>query len=222
MANNTYVVRLIDCQKDSGGVKNDANEVLAKLKTWYASVCQKASSGDTQWTADVQWLDQPPRNLPGQDSGSPLTINMILFFVPTPRTSVIALHPYFKKTSLPLDDKDTLGFTALDTPTRGGVRQAVDLGISEIYTARCRDAFDKEQTRLTLARAAFHESMHNQLAKGDEMHQGGTGFRAAVMTGDSPNADNMKDMAAKIGTLTPQWLDGFQAWESKQNDPFAR
>jgi hypothetical protein len=62
----TYVVRLIDCGKargltapDAASVGADAESVSSKLKTWYSAVCQSASSANTTWNADVQWLDQP-------------------------------------------------------------------------------------------------------------------------------------------------------------------
>jgi hypothetical protein len=219
MASNTYVVRLIDCQKtinSSGGVGDNATQVLAKLKVWYASVCQQASSADTNWTADVQWLDQPPRNLPGQDAGNPLTINMLLFFVPSARHSVIQRHPVYKKTDVAALGHGDAGLTVTGGPTR----LKIEYGISEIYIANCQSTKGNETTQRNLAATAFHESMHNQLAMGNEMHQGGTGFRAAVPAGDSPDAQNLKDMAAKIGTLIPQWLDGFQAWVSWATNPF--
>jgi hypothetical protein len=224
MGSNTYVVRLIDCQKGAGGVEGNAADVLAKLKAWYTSVCQKASSGNTTWTADVQWLDQPPSNLPGQNAGSPLTINLILFFVPSPRSSVITLHPKFKKkVDLKnfggvniLEDTSVKGLTAIGKP-----RGSLDLAVSEVYVTRCRDTSDAE-TQQNFARTAFHEGMHNQLYMDDDMHRGGTGFRSAEATGDSPNADNLRDMAAKIGTLTQQWLDGFQAWKSNQDNPMGQ
>jgi hypothetical protein len=92
-------------------------------------------------------------------------------------------------------------------------------GISEIYVANCQSTEGAEAIQRNLAATAFHESMHNQLAMGNEMHAGGTGFRAAVPTGDSPDANNLRDMAAKIGTLIPQWLDGFQAWVSWATSP---
>ena len=222
MASNTYVVRLIDCQKaikGSGGIGDNATQVLAKLKVWYASLCQQASSADTNWTADVQWLDQPPRNVPGQDAGNPLTINMLLFFVPSARHSVIKRHPDYKDKDVAKLGYGDAGLTVNSTQTRGGVRKIV-YGISEIYIANCQSTEGNETTQRNLAATAFHESMHNQLAMGDEMHKGGTGFRAAEPTGNSPDANNLRDMAAKIGTLIPQWLDGFQAWVSWATDPF--
>jgi hypothetical protein len=214
MGLNTYVVRLIDCQKGGGGVGDNAADVLAKLKTWYTSVCLKASSKNSTWTADVQWLDQPPRNQPGQDAGSPATVNMILFFVPSPRSSVIPLHPKFKKVDLKyeVEHKDVWGKTEQGLP-----RSSLNLAVSEIYVTRCRVGGDAETTQ-NLAITAFHESMHNQLYLGDEMHNR-TGFAASPETGDLPNEANLKDMAGNIGTLIGQWLDGFQAWRSNQDNP---
>jgi hypothetical protein len=53
--------------------------------------------------------------------------------------------------------------------------------------------------------------MRNQLGMGDELH-GGDGFAKAVPSGNTPSAANISAMAAKIGTLTPQWQDGFGEW----------
>jgi hypothetical protein len=220
MASNTYVVRLIDCEKavsGPGGIGKNANQVLAKLKNSYTSLCQQASSADTNWTADVQWLEQPPRNVPGQDAGNPLTINMLLFFVPSARESVIKRHPNYKNKDVAALGFGDAGLTVTGGQTVGGVPKML-YGISEIYIANCKGT-DGDETTRNLAATAFHESMHNQLAMGNEMHQGATGFRAAVPTGDSPDANNLRDMAAKIGTLIPQWLDGFQAWMSWATSP---
>src|SRR5262245_40135024 len=96
----TFVVRLIDCGKargkaaaDAGTVGADAEDVGSRLKTWFSAVCHKASSSSTTWTADVQWLDQPTSTPAGQDAGGLHTINLIVFFVPYPRDSVILLNP---------------------------------------------------------------------------------------------------------------------------------
>jgi hypothetical protein len=209
MAGNTYVVRLIDCDKDTkSGVGGDADAVRTLLTTWYAAVCQQASS----WSADVKWLDNPPVQLPGQDPGSPFVVNMILFFVLTPMDSVIKLYPAVPKNFLAeaLKDPTTVGQTINQNVTGG---QPIR-GISEVYVTRCRLNADQDPLPLKLARTGFHESMHNQLNLGDALHKGRTGFAASVPTGDSPNAVDLKLMADRLGTLIPQWLDGFQAWKS--------
>ena len=222
MAASTYVVRLIDCQKKAGGVEGNADKVLANLKVWYTSVCQTASSGGAAWTADVQWLDAPPSSVPGQAAEHPLTVNMLLFFVPSPRSSVITLHPQWSKITLPaLSDTDILGQTVTSGVVSGGRRGAATIGISEIYISRCREA-DSTRTIMNLSRIAFHESMHNQLNLSNDMHRGGTGFRADPPIGNSPDGANLKAMAAAIPTLVPQWIDGFQAWKSNSEDPLGR
>ena len=86
--------------------------------------------------------------------------------------------------------------------------------ISEVYVRRCPDANDSP-TPLQLARSGFHESMHNQLALGDELHKG-SGFAGARMDGNSPSADNIAKMAAGLATLRPQWVEGFQAWKTNE------
>ena len=176
MAASTYVVRLIDCQKKAGGVEGNADKVLANLKVWYTSVCQTASSGGAAWTADVQWLDAPPSSVPGQAAEHPLTVNMLLFFVPSPRSSVITLHPQWSKITLPaLSDTDILG----QTVTSGVVCRVVDAGRQRSGSARSifRAAAKRTaRTIINLSRIAFHESMHNQLNLSNDMHRGGTGF----------------------------------------------
>jgi hypothetical protein len=216
MASNTYVVRLIDCTTPldaaSGSfgkstIGSTTADISASLMTWYTFVCQKASSQSSSWSADVQWLANPPSSAPGQDAGHPLTINMLLFFVPTPRESVAKLHPRVPASRIAAIEKDAgaMGWTALPSP---------QLAISEIYVTRCTNFKNDDGLVLKIARTGFHESMHNQLHQGDEMHAGKAGFGAALSTGNKPSAQDTKLMADKIGTLTPQWLDGFQAWRS--------
>ena len=210
----TYVVRLIDCASNStmggagtknSGVAKDANDVATLLTTWYQLVCKKA--GDA-WAADVKWITEPPITLPGQ-AGDPLTINMIIFFVLSPRDSVIKLHPRATKGMLtPVEnDPTTVGFTSIFS---AGGKPTV--GISEVYVTRCRNLPGSEALSLKLARTGFHESMHNQLNKGNEMHRLSAGFGAESATGSSPNGPDIQLMADRIPILIPQWLDGFQAW----------
>jgi hypothetical protein len=222
MANNSYTVRLIDCAGSSGGVDSNTTAVGASLTAWYRSVCQQATSGDTTWTADVQWQTQPGGNSSGQDAGNPITINLIIFFVPSPRESVIKLHPQFRTITLPAESDPGIWGTTVSrfTPPGAGVgHRTPTLGISEVYVSRCRDTASAT-TQLNLARIGFHESMHNQLIRvGDELHRGNGGFAADTPTGTAPSAPNLQMMAAAIGILVPQWPDGFQAWRNKANDP---
>ena len=209
-----YVVRLIDCASKStiggagtknSGVGKDAQDVSTLLATWYQLVCQKAGNG---WSADVQWITDPPITVPGQ-AGNPLTINMIIFFVLSPRDSVIKLHPQATKNMLTAVENDpkTFGLTGIFSQGR-----TTTVGISEVYVTRCRNLPGNEVLPLKLARTGFHETMHNQLAKGDEMHRLSAGFGAESATGSSPNGNDIQLMADRIPTLVPQWLDGFQAW----------
>lgn len=219
---NTYVVRLIDCAGGSNGVGSHAATVASNLSTWYTAVCQSASSGGTTWSADVQWLSAPPSSTQGSDAGSPLTINMIIFFVPGPTQGVIRLHPDFRSVDLPaVRDSGVWGTTVVKWTPRGahvGHRTGT-LGISEVYIPRCRGDSDAD-TRLNLARIGFHESMHNQLVRpDDDLHRGNSGFAADTPTGNSPSAANLQLMAGAIGSLVPQWLDGFQAWRTNAADP---
>jgi hypothetical protein len=215
----TYTVRLIDCGKardrtaaDAASVGADAESVSSQLKTWYSAVCHKASSANTTWNADVQWLDQPTSTPSGGDAGGLHVINMIVFFVPYPRDSVILLHPDYSS-GFALDaitDPTRMGTTVTQGATQGSVRTPT-LGISEVYVHRLQDPHSSSATPLNLARAAFHESMHNQLGKGDELHNG-DGFAKSEPSGNTPSAANISAMAAKVGTLTPQWQDGFREW----------
>src|SRR5215469_10756049 len=150
MANNTYTVRLIDCAT-SGGVGSNTSAVGASLTGWYRSVCQTASSGSNTWTADVQWQTQPGGNSSGQDAGNPLTINMIIYFVPTPGDSVIKLHPLYRRTTLAAEsDTGVWGTTVIRwTPAGAGIgHRTPTLGISEVYVARCTDATSSANTLL--------------------------------------------------------------------------
>lgn len=213
MSANTYVVRLVDIDKKTNyGVNSDANDVRKLLATWYTLVCQKASSGDATWNADVQWLDNPPgAKPPDNNAGGPFVVNMMIYFVLTPRDSVISLHPS-NNGRLPdagaFSDKNDIGLTWFETKNN-----AVTIDVSEVYVTRCRTLQGSEFMSLVLARTAFHESMHNQFAMGSALHQFG-GFAAADPTGTSPTADNISRMAASITTLRPQWVDGFQAWKT--------
>jgi hypothetical protein len=212
MAANTYVVRLVDIDKKTNyGVNGDANDVRNLLTTWYTLICQKASSDNATWTADVQWLDNPPATKPpDNNAGAPFVINMMIYFVLTPRDSVISLYPS-NNGKLPdpgaFSDKNDIGLTWFQ-----GNNSGVTIDISEVYVTRCRTLQGSESMPLVLARTAFHESMHNQLAVGNTMHPSG-GFAGANPTGTSPTADNINRMAASIATLRPQWVDGFQAWK---------
>src|SRR5258708_1197876 len=149
MAANTFVVRLIDCAT-SGGVAGGTADVGSMLSTWYRAVCQQATSGSAAWSADVQWLAQPPSSNSGQDAGSPLTINLIIFYVPGPTQGVIRLHQSYRGTTLPAESDSGVWGTTVSrwTPpaARPGSRTPA-LGISEVYTSRCRGASDAE-TRL--------------------------------------------------------------------------
>jgi hypothetical protein len=220
MANNTYTVRLIDCAT-SGGVGSNTATVGASLTNWYRSVCQQATSGGNVWTADVQWQTQPGGNSAG-DAGNPLTINMLIFFVPSPRESVIKLHQQFRNLTLAAASDTAIWGTTVNgwTPQGAAVgRRTPTLGISEVYIARCR-ASDDATTQLNLARMGFHESMHNQLIRpGDDLHRGQGGFAADTPTGNAPSAQNLQMMAAGLSVLVPQWTDGFQAWRNQLNDP---
>jgi hypothetical protein len=215
----SYVVRLIDCGKareqtapDAASVGTDAASVCSQLKTWYGLVCQKASSANTTWSADVQWLDQPTSTPAGGDAGDSHAINLIIFFVPYPRDSVILLHPNYSSgfTLDAVTDTSRMGTTVTDGTTRGSARTPT-LGISEVYVHRLQDPHNTAALSLNLARAAFHESMHNQLGMGDEMHSG-DGFAKALPAGNSPSATNISAMAGRLTTLTPQWQDGFREW----------
>lgn len=211
----TYTVRLIDLGKARGGgagLGSLATDIGQKMKTWYTSVCTKASSNAVAWSADVQWLEKPPTANASQDPGSALTINMIVFFVPIPRDSVILLHKdYSHDYQLgAINDPDARGETVTNGATKGGVR-IPDIGISEVYVDRFKNA-DTEQRKLEIARMGFHESMHNQMMIDDaHLHQR-TGFAKAIPEGTAPNATNVQQMANALDTLVPQWLGGFQAW----------
>jgi hypothetical protein len=136
---------------------------------------------------------------------------MLLFFIPIPRDSVILLHPrYASGFALPaVADRDIKGETVTQTTTRGST-QTPALGISEIYIDRMTNS-DTAKRTFEISRMAFHESMHNQLRLGDSMH-GRSGFAASIPTGNAPDATNVSQMAGALGTLVPQWLDGFQVW----------
>jgi len=220
MANNTFTVRLIDCAT-SGGVGSNTSAVGASLTSWHRPVCQQASNSSTTWTADVQWQTQPGGNSSG-DAGNPLTINLIIFFVPTTRDSVIRLHPQYRDYTLPAESDSGIWGTTVSRWTPPGAapgRRTPGLGISEVYVARCRDS-DTATMQLNLARMGFHESMHNQLVRpGDDLHRGNGGFAADTPTGTSPSAQNLQLMAGGLGALVPQWPQGFQVWRDAINDP---
>jgi hypothetical protein len=222
MATNSFVVRLIDVAGGTSGVSGHAAAIGSSLTTWFQTVCQRATAGSTVWTADVQWLAQPPSNPPSQDAGSPMTINLIVFFVPGPAQGVIRLHPQFRTATVPAETDQTIwGNTVSQWTPRGAQpgHRTPTLGISEVYISRCRETSDVA-TRLNLARTGFHECMHNQLIRpGDDLHRGNAGFAADTPTGSTPAAQNVQMMATAIGTLVPQWLDGFQAWRSNSMDP---
>jgi hypothetical protein len=218
MANNTYTVRLIDC---AGTLRANATDVGNSLTNWYRSVCQQATSGDTVWAADVQWQTQPGGNSGGQDAGAPLTINLIIYFVPSPRESIIKLHPQYRSMTLDAESDTSVWGTTVSrwAPPAPAGRRTPTLGISEVYIARC-SATDSATTRLNLARTGFHESMHNQLVRpGDDLHHGNGGFAADTPTGTAPSAQNLQMMSGALGVLVPQWPDGFQAYRNRANDP---
>jgi hypothetical protein len=212
MAGNTYVVRLVDCLKGIGGVEKDAAGILANLKTWYAQVCQAASGSGTTWSADVQWMDYAPMALPGSDPGNSLVVNLILFYVPSTRHSMIELHPAWDARQSVDAFTSDLGLTFVSALTNGADKVA----ISEIYVSRCRNTSSSTaDSVLNMSRIGFHEGMHNQLFMGQGLHRRGTGFRAEAPTGSSPDATNLKDMSGVLGTLIPQWPDGISLWRAK-------
>ena len=93
------------------------------------------------------------------------------------------------------------------------MNNAVTIDVSEVYVSRCRELKGTEELSLVLARTAFHESMHNQLALGSALHRF-NGFADADATGTSPTADNIDRMAASIPRLRRQWIDGFHPWKT--------
>jgi hypothetical protein len=212
MAGNTYVVRLVDCLQGVGGVDKDGPAVLGLMKVWYAAVCQEASGKGDGWTADVAWMDQPVTANASQDAGSGLVFNLMLFYVPTPRDSVIKLHPSLRAAPLPHDDPMAWGTTA--RATKGG---RTTVCISEIYSARCRAGGG--DPALNLARMGVHEGMHNQLGQDTAMHKGALGFKAETPVGTSPTKENLQEMARRLTVLVPQWVDGLQAWRLNRMDP---
>ena len=215
----TYVVRLVDCAKArGGGVGDHAAGVLTLLKTWYGAVCQRATSAGTVWTADIGWLEQPTQTPQGSDAGAPFTINMLLFFVPIPRDSVILLHPsYASGFELPsVRDHSVGGLTVTEGTIQGG-QQTPTLAISEIYIERSRGT-DQALAPLRLAKLAFHESMHNQLNKGAAALHSGEGFAKPEVLGDAPSAANILAMAQRIGVLMPQWVGGMDAWNAWERE----
>lgn len=117
---NSYTVRLIDCAGSSGGVDTNTAAVGASLTAWFRSVCQQATSGNTTWTADVQWQAQPGGNSAGQDAGNPLIINLIIYYVQSPRESVIKLHPQYRSTTLPAESDTGIWGTTVSRWTPQG------------------------------------------------------------------------------------------------------
>jgi hypothetical protein len=222
MATNSFVVRLIDCPGGTDGVSGHAASIGSSLSMWFQSVCQRATAGSTVWTADVQWLAQPPSSTPSQDAGSPLTVNLVIFFVPGPAQGVIRLHPQFRTATQPAEGDQAVWGTTVSQWSPPGAqagRRTPVLGISEVYISRCRTTNDAA-TQLNLARTGFHECMHNQLIRpGNDLHRGNAGFAADTPTGNAPTAQNTQSMATAIGTLVPQWLAGFQAWRTNSMDP---
>jgi hypothetical protein len=212
MANKTYVVRLVDCDKaNKNGVGDLAKDIQAKLSTWYTQVCQKASAATDTWGADVQWLDKPPGAAPpGQDAGNPLVINMLVYFVTSPRDSVIRLFSKGGDDAVNAIPDDRIGLTFVP-----GAGVASPRTTSEVYILRTTAMTNGASNQLALARCAIHESMHNQLNLRDSLHTGRTKFAAEIPDGDSPDGTELTLMAKSIGTLRPQWVEGFQAWMDK-------
>jgi hypothetical protein len=214
-----YVVRLVDCDKaNKTGVQGDADEVRGFLRDWFKRVCQKASTKASTWNEDVQWLDSPPSaKPPNSDSGAAFVINLMIYFVQSPQDSVIRLAKQNKGTvpQKVLSNKDYTGWTWTEPGKDGRTT-------TEVYVLRSQPTKDdKTAAALQLARTAFHESMHNQLGLGDEMHRG-SGFEASPQVGNSPSADNIAKMAAGIATLRPQWVEGFQAWKDNNDGVLSR
>ena len=222
MATGTYVVRLIDCA-ETGGVGADRAAVGQLLATWYRSVCATASSAAMTWSADVQWLTAPQPASPSQDAGSPQTINMLIFYVPTPQEGVIRLHPNWRGQAQEADgDTAIWGTTVLrwTPPGAAAGHRTGTLGIAEVYTRRCRTT-QTAASVLNLARTGFHETMHNQTVRnGSELHSGRAGFAADIPAGDAPTGSDLQLMSGALRALVPQWLDGFQAWRTNAADPF--
>ncbi len=210
MANKTYVVRLVDCDKaNKNGVGDLAEGIRTLLSNWYTQVCQKASSATDTWSADVQWLDSPPgAKPPGQNAGNPLVINILVYFVTSPRDSVIRLFSQQGQQAVKAIPDSDIGLTFVS----GG--PVSSMSISEVYILRTLSVTNGASRQLVLARCAFHESMHNQLNLGNSLHTGRTKFAAAAPDGNSPDGDELALMAGSIATLRPQWIDGFQAWKT--------
>lgn len=222
MATGTYVVRLVDCA-ETGGVGSDRAAVGQMLAGWYRSVCATATTAAMTWSADVQWLIEPRPPTASQDATSPQTVNMLVFYVPTPQEGVIRLHPNWRGQELEANgDTAIWGTTVLrwTPPGAAAGRRTGTLGISEVYTRRCRTS-QPAASLLNLARTGFHESMHNQTVRnGTELHSGRAGFAADVPTGDAPSGNDLQLMAGALNALVPQWHDGFQAWRTNAADPF--
>ena len=215
MTDRVYVVRLMDCQAGPRGLSDDDRTAAqALLRSWFDAVCAAAGGRRDRWTLDLAWQAAPAGTTAGSDAGSPATVNMILFFVPSTHHSVIRLHANWQNDTLePEADTTMQGYTVFThrpPGARPGARRGV-LAISEIYTNRCTRSRSAD-TRIELARTAFHESMHNQLLlAGDELHHHG-GMGAAAATATSPSPHDTALMGAAIAQLVPQWVQGHAAW----------
>lgn len=215
MTDRVYVVRLVDCQGGAQGIAaEDRTAVQTLIRPWFEAVCTQAGSGHDRWTLDLSWQPAPAGATAGADAGSPATVNMLLFYVPSTHHSVIRLHRSWASDTLaPETDTGLQGYTVITYTPPGaapGHRRGV-LAISEIYTNRCRRS-RAEETRTELARTGFHEAMHNQLLlAGNELHQHG-GMAAATATAISPSPHDRSMMAGAIGRLVPQWTEGYANW----------
>ena len=180
---SVYNVLLKDLSRDHEYYwTKQIRETIAKdLTHWFDDICKKSTTfrGSTVhcwWTSNVHLLDED---------------EMIIYFVPTPRRSLIR------------------SVAKRNLPHAGGGTVMTDQGmISEIFISEA--AGDAGIARL-LAVIAFHELMHNKLDAHPthpavrDIHLLGGAAKATVGRGDDPTDGNKRIMAAHLGTKIPQY-----------------
>jgi hypothetical protein len=194
----TYLVRLIDCTDSIDAAGQSA--VTAQLTTWLTRA-DSTRSGNAHSSVRVEWA---------HSVASTTFANLVVYFVTNRRHSVIR---HMRRFATPTHWDNLSGYTNsyddVQWRQRGAVRTYTrdeHLSGCEVYTSKCSDA-------AALVMFAFHEAMHNQLHMGDEMHDdpvAGGGIAAArLKPGTTPSQGNLAAYGAAMGTIRPQWIDGY-------------
>lgn len=197
----TYIVSLLDCT--SALEPSRKNDIASLLSIWFTGADSERAPGQ-RLSPSVTWT-----------AGATVSPRILIYFVTDYTNSMLQ---YMKAFKAPADWQSNNGLTFFNFTTyKKGV--VVDhVSASEVYINSRTDA-------KMLAMNAFHESMHNQLHMGDQMHSdpkvgGGIAISPQPLF-VTPNRANFAAFAAAMDKTYKQWDAGKRCAPPKGDFPIS-